>query len=257
MKTVVINSYKPQVKDYCNVIVVDNDNKVIYIFDSDGTYTTYAQKDGEAATKFYVDSLVSRTDAATRKYSDENDAKLEDHIHTVEDSLNEEIAARKTADENLGKAIDSVSTDLQSEKDSRTQSEMEIDQRIDREVGDLQRKDDEFSSRIDDLQESISGAEGDISGKQDKLIEGENISISGNTIAAIVPKRISDLDGSDELMDEIDSKQDRLIAGEGITISNTTISAPSKYEFTISTSDIGEGAPLAANHFYGVYKNGS
>lgn len=41
MRTVVLNSYVPKVRDYFNTIVVDNDNSVQYIFDCDGVYTVY------------------------------------------------------------------------------------------------------------------------------------------------------------------------------------------------------------------------
>lgn len=64
----------------------------------------------------------------------------------------------------------------------------------------------------------------DLDGKQDVLIAGENITISGNTISAIVPE--VDAYTKSETDALLADKQDTLTAGEGITIDeNNVISA--------------------------------
>lgn len=42
MRTVVRNSYTPKVGDYCNMIVIDEYNGALYIFDCDGIYTKFS-----------------------------------------------------------------------------------------------------------------------------------------------------------------------------------------------------------------------
>lgn len=74
MRTVVRNSYTPHTGDYCNKIVIDQDNGVQYIFDSDGTYSVYTSKQQEGAPKFYVDSSINAAKNYLKNYADEQDA---------------------------------------------------------------------------------------------------------------------------------------------------------------------------------------
>ncbi len=87
-----------------------------------------------------------------------------------------------------------------------------------------------------------------IAGKQDLLTAGDHINITNNTIKAV---------------DYVHSEQP--VATQAVTpvvtgnmISNGTITADklasgATVQLTLSTSDIGEGSPLAANTLYGVY----
>lgn len=76
MRTVVRNSYTPQIGDYCNKIVVDQDNGVQYIFDSDGVYSVYTSKQQEGAPMFYVDSAVNGAKNEMKTYTDTQDAAV-------------------------------------------------------------------------------------------------------------------------------------------------------------------------------------
>ena len=70
MRTTVRNSYTPKTGDYCNMIVVDNDKQVQYIFDCDGVYSTYTSKNQEGAPKSYVDARDAEVLAAAKAYTD-------------------------------------------------------------------------------------------------------------------------------------------------------------------------------------------
>lgn len=76
MRTVVRNSYTPQIGDYCNKIVIDEDKSVQYIFDSDGVFSVYTSKQQEGAPMFYVDSTVNAAKNEMKTYADEKDAQV-------------------------------------------------------------------------------------------------------------------------------------------------------------------------------------
>lgn len=76
MRTVVRNSYTPQIGDYCNKIVIDEDKSVQYIFDSDGVFSVYTSKQQEGAPMFYVDSTVNAAKNEMKAYADEKDAQV-------------------------------------------------------------------------------------------------------------------------------------------------------------------------------------
>ncbi len=76
MRTVVRNSYTPDIGDYCNTIVVDKDKGVQYIFDSDGVFSTYTSKQQEGAPMFYVDSSVNAAKNEMKNYTDTKSAQV-------------------------------------------------------------------------------------------------------------------------------------------------------------------------------------
>lgn len=76
MRTVVRNSYTPQIGDYCNKIVIDEDKGVQYIFDSDGVFSVYTSKQQEGAPMFYVDSTVNAAKNEMKTYADEKGAQV-------------------------------------------------------------------------------------------------------------------------------------------------------------------------------------
>ena len=76
MRTVVRNSYTPQIGDYCNKIVIDEDKGVQYIFDSDGVFSVYTSKQQEGAPMFYVDSTVNAAKNEMKTYADTKDAQV-------------------------------------------------------------------------------------------------------------------------------------------------------------------------------------
>lgn len=76
MRTVIRNSYAPDIGDYCNTIVVDKDKGVQYIFDSDGVFSTYTSKQQEGAPMFYVDSSVNAAKNEMKSYTDIKSAQV-------------------------------------------------------------------------------------------------------------------------------------------------------------------------------------
>ena len=76
MRTVIRNSYTPQIGDYCNKIVIDEDKSVQYIFDSDGVFSVYTSKQQEGAPMFYVDSTVNAAKNELKTYADTKDAQV-------------------------------------------------------------------------------------------------------------------------------------------------------------------------------------
>lgn len=76
MRTVVRNSYTPQIGDYCNKIVIDEDKSVQYIFDADGVFSVYTSKQQEGAPMFYVDSTVNAAKNEMKTYADTKDAQV-------------------------------------------------------------------------------------------------------------------------------------------------------------------------------------
>lgn len=111
MRTTVRNSYLPKTGDYCNMIVVDNDKQVQYIFDSDGVYTTYTAKSQEGAPKSYVDARDAETLQAAKDYADGKDADVLAAAKAYTDSY-------APADMATYQYVDGVAADtLQSAKD--------------------------------------------------------------------------------------------------------------------------------------------
>lgn len=74
MRTTVRNSYTPKTGDYCNMIVVDNDNGVQYIFDSDGVWTPYTSKNQEGAPMSYVNAKANEAYLSAKQYATTQDA---------------------------------------------------------------------------------------------------------------------------------------------------------------------------------------
>ena len=111
-----------------------------------------------------------------------------------------------------------------------------------------------------DLDKPISTATQEaIDGKQDKILAGDNISISGNIISAIVPTKTSDLTNDSNFItnndiinkadksyvdEKLSEKQDKIIAGANITISGNVVSAivPTK------TSDLTNDSNFITNN---------
>lgn len=74
MRTTVRNSYTPKTGDYCNMIVVDNDNGVQYIFDSDGVWTPYTSKNQEGAPMSYVNAKANEAYLSAKQFASTQDA---------------------------------------------------------------------------------------------------------------------------------------------------------------------------------------
>lgn len=85
--------------------------------------------------------------------------------------------------------------------------------------------------------------------KQDKLTAGNHIDISNNTIKAVDYVHSDDPVSTTAVTPVVTNN---MIADGTITAEKFATGATLK--LTLSTSDIGEGAALAANTLYGVYQ---
>ena len=87
------------------------------------------------------------------------------------------------------------------------------------------------------------------SAKQDKLTVGDHIDISNNTIKAVDYIHSDDPVPSSQVTQSVTN--DMIATG---TITADKFASGATLKLTLSTSDIGEGSPLASNTLYGVYK---
>lgn len=85
--------------------------------------------------------------------------------------------------------------------------------------------------------------------KQDKLIAGDHINISNNTIKAVDYVHSDDPVPASQVTQSVTN--DMIATG---TITADKFATGEVLKLTLSTSDIGEGSPLASNTLYGVYK---
>ena len=85
--------------------------------------------------------------------------------------------------------------------------------------------------------------------KQDKLIAGSHINISNSTIKAVDYVHSDDPVPSSQVTQSVTN--DMIATG---TITADKFATGEVLKLTLSTSDIGEGSPLASNTLYGVYK---
>lgn len=87
------------------------------------------------------------------------------------------------------------------------------------------------------------------SAKQDKLTAGDHINISNNTIKATDYVHSDDPVPTSQVTQSVTN--DMIATG---TITADKFATGEVLKLTLSTSDIGEGSPLASNTLYGVYK---
>lgn len=85
--------------------------------------------------------------------------------------------------------------------------------------------------------------------KQDKLTAGDHINISNNTIKAVDYVHSDNPVPSSQVTQSVTN--DMIATG---TITADKFATGEVLKLTLSTSDIGEGSPLASNTLYGVYK---
>ena len=85
--------------------------------------------------------------------------------------------------------------------------------------------------------------------KQDKLVAGDHINISNNTIKAVDYVHSDNPVPSSQVTQSVTN--DMIATG---TITADKFATGEVLKLTLSTSDIGEGSPLASNTLYGVYK---
>lgn len=197
MRTVVRNSYTPQVRDYCNKIVVDEEKGVQYIFDSDGVYTTYVSKQQEGASQYYVDSMLAATKNELKAYANRKDA----------DVL---VEAKAYTDAHAGEG--GVSQEYVDQQDAATLAAAKS-------YTDEARSTAENNAKI--------YTDNKVAGAADGILTDAQTYTDNKTL---------------ETLSAANSYTNSTVAGLDIPV------------VTLSNVDIGEGQPLAANHFYGVFE---
>ena len=222
MRTVVRNSYTPQTGDYCNKIVIDEDKRVQYIFDSDGVFSVYTSKQQEGAPMFYVDSTVNAAKNELKTYADTKDAQV----------LQE---AKDYADTHGGVQKDYVDTQ---------------DQAILTEA-----------KAYTDAHAGEGGVSQDYVDQQDAttLSSAQSYADAKATTTLSSAKSYTDTEVANTLQnanDYADSVGEATLASANAAIS-TAITQANVPVFTVSNVDISEGSALPANNFYGVYIKGS
>ena len=222
MRTVVRNSYTPQIGDYCNKIVIDEDKSVQYIFDSDGVFSVYTSKQQEGAPMFYVDSTVNAAKNELKAYADTKDAQV----------LQE---AKDYADTHSGVSQTYVDTQ---------------DQVILTEA-----------KAYTDAHAGEGGVSQDYVDQHDTatLSSAQSYADAKDTVTLSSAKSYTDTAVSNTLQnakDYADGVGDTTLASANVAIS-TAIAQANVPVFTVSNVDISEGSALPANNFYGVYIEGS
>lgn len=220
MRTVVRNSYTPKTGDYCNKIVVDEDKGVQYIFDSDGVWTTYTSKQQEGAPMFYVDSSVNSAKNEMKTYTDTKSAQVL-------------VEAKAYADEHGGEVTKSYvdtqdAATLQAAKD----------------YTDAHSGEGGVSQVYVDTQDAAT------------LQSAKDYAVAQDTATLNTAKGYTDSETAEALQDAKDYADGVGTAtlASANTVITTAITNANVPTFTLSNVDIGEGATLANNNFYGVYE---
>ena len=222
MRTVVRNSYTPQIGDYCNKIVIDEDKGVQYIFDSDGVFSVYTSKQQEGAPMFYVDSTVNAAKNEMKTYADTKDAQV----------LQE---AKAYADTHGGVSQTYVDT-----QDQAILTEAKA-------YTDAHAGEGGVSQQYVDEQDAAT------------LSSAQSYADAKDTTTLSSAKSYTDTEVANTLQsakDYADGIGDTTLASANAAIS-TAITQANVPVFTVSNVDISEGSALPANNFYGVYIEGS
>ena len=219
MRTVIRNSYTPQIGDYCNKIVIDEDKSVQYIFDSDGVFSVYTSKQQEGAPMFYVDSTVNAAKNELKTYADTKDAQV----------LQE---AKDYADTHSGVSQNYVDT-----QDQAILTEAKA-------YTDAHAGEGGVSQQYVDEQDAAT-----LSSAKSYADAKDNTTLSS-------AKSYTDTEVANTLQDAKDYADG--IGSATLSSANSAISTAISQAnipvITLSNTDISEGSALPANNFYGVYQ---
>ena len=222
MRTLVRNSYTPKLRDFCNMIVVDNDNQTQYIFDSDGVWTTYTSKNQEGASIAYVTSSINSMKNILEQYADDGDASTLALSKTYTDTKLAEYAKTTYVDTQDAATLQAAKdyTDAHSGQGGGV-SQQYVD-----------------SHDASTLQSAKNYADQMANAA---IAAADQHSAAGDATTLQTAKDYAD--GKDAT--NLQAAKD---------YADTQIAAANVPVFTMSTTDIGEGAPLAANNFWCVYE---
>lgn len=223
MRTVVRNSYTPKNGDYCNKIVIDQDKGVQYIFDSDGVWSQYTSKQQEGAPMFYVDSLVNSTKNELKTYADDGDAT------TLQ-------AAKDYADTHGG----AVTKQYVDDQDAATLQAA-------KDYTDTHAGQGDVTQAYVDQQDAatLASAKSYADNKDSDTLNAAKNYADGAAAGALSSAKTYADNQDTATLATVDGR-----IATAITAANVPV-------FTLSSVDLGEGQPLAANHFYGVYEEES
>ena len=219
MRTVVRNSYTPQIGDYCNKIVIDEDKSVQYIFDADGVFSVYTSKQQEGAPMFYVDSTVNAAKNEMKTYADTKDAQV---LQEAKDYADTHGGVQKTY-------VDTQDQAILTEAKAYT-----------------------------DAHAGEGGVSQDYVDQQDAatLSSAQSYADAKGTTTLSSAKSYTDTEVANTLQDAkdyADGVGSATLSSANSAIS-TAISQANIPVITLSNVDISEGSALAANNFYGVYQ---
>lgn len=219
MRTVVRNSYTPQIGDYCNKIVIDEDKSVQYIFDSDGVFSVYTSKQQEGAPMFYVDSTVNAAKNELKTYADTKDAQV---LQEAKDYADTHGGVQKTY-------VDTQDQAILTEAKAYT---------------DAHAGEGGVSQQYVDEQDAAT------------LSSAKSYADAKDTTTLSSAKSYTDTEVANTLQDAkdyADGVGSATLSSANSAIS-TAISQANIPVITLSNVDISEGSELAANNFYGVYQ---
>ena len=219
MRTVVRNSYTPQIGDYCNKIVIDEDKSVQYIFDSDGVFSVYTSKQQEGAPMFYVDSTVNAAKNELKTYADTKDAQV---LQEAKDYADTHGGVQKTY-------VDTQDQAILTEAKAYT---------------DAHAGEGGVSQQYVDEQDAAT------------LSSAQSYADAKDTTTLSSAKSYTDTEVANTLQDAKDYADGigtATLSSANSAIS-TAISQANIPVITLSNVDISEGSALAANNFYGVYQ---
>ena len=219
MRTVVRNSYTPQIGDYCNKIVIDEDKSVQYIFDSDGVFSVYTSKQQEGAPMFYVDSTVNAAKNEMKTYADTKDAQV---LQEAKDYADTHGGVQKTY-------VDTQDQAILTEAKAYT---------------DAHAGEGGVSQQYVDEQDAAT------------LSSAQSYADAKDTTTLSSAKSYTDTEVANTLQnakDYADGVGTATLSSANSAIS-TAISQANIPVITLSNVDISEGSALAANNFYGVYQ---
>lgn len=219
MRTVVRNSYTPQIGDYCNKIVIDEDKSVQYIFDSDGVFSVYTSKQQEGAPMFYVDSTVNAAKNELKTYADTKDAQV---LQEAKDYADTHGGVQKTY-------VDTQDQAILTEAKAYT-----------------------------DAHAGEGGVSQDYVDQQDTatLSSAKSYADAKDNTTLSSAKSYTDTEVANTLQDAKDYADG--VGSATLSSANSAISTAIAQAnipvITLSNVDISEGSALAANNFYGVYQ---
>ena len=253
----------PENGAYCNALVEYEANGAMYIYASDGIYTKISMVAGGAgaASITYVDSQDARVLSEAKAYTDAHSGGGgEDELFYITVTNADFDAGTFTADKTYDDILEAYNAGklpvvIVKESDSSHSNDLV-----------LPLSDYTVYSELDGF--IFKRAEG--SGSSNAVtVSGTYVAIC----ASASENRCSHSYGTVEIDAALDQYSNHTISNSAVTTAlqtkaNTadlaTVATSGSYAdltnkptiptFTLSTSDIGEGSPLAANNFYGVYE---